>query len=65
MSGYRFGPGVREDLVGILESIAADNPHPAAEPLYQRALAIQEKALGADYSQAAITLNNLVGIYHI
>ena len=25
MSGYRFGPGVREDLVGIWEYIAADN----------------------------------------
>jgi plasmid stabilization system protein ParE len=26
MRGYRFGPGVREDLLGIWEYIAADNP---------------------------------------
>lgn len=31
MSGYRFGPGVREDLVGIWEYIAADNLKAADE----------------------------------
>jgi plasmid stabilization system protein ParE len=31
MSGYRFGPGVREDLVGIWEYIATDNLQAADE----------------------------------
>jgi plasmid stabilization system protein ParE len=31
VTGYRFGPGVREDLAGIWEYIAADNPDAADE----------------------------------
>jgi plasmid stabilization system protein ParE len=31
VSGYRFGPGVHEDLVGIWEYIAADNLEAADE----------------------------------
>ena len=31
MSGYRFGPGVHEDLLGIWEYIAADNLDAADE----------------------------------
>ena len=34
-----------------------------AEPLYQRALAIREKALGPEHPQVAQTLNNLAGLY--
>ncbi len=33
-----------------------------AEPLYRRALAIWEKALGPDHPQAATSLNNLAGL---
>ena len=35
-----------------------------AEPLYQRALAIDENALGADHPDVAIDLNNLALLYH-
>jgi tetratricopeptide (TPR) repeat protein len=34
-----------------------------AEPLYQRALAIWEKALGPDHPNVAMSLNNLAGLY--
>jgi CHAT domain-containing protein/Tfp pilus assembly protein PilF len=34
-----------------------------AEPLYQRALAIDEKALGAEHPHVAGSLNNLAGLY--
>jgi hypothetical protein len=30
-----------------------------AEPLYKRALAIHEKALGSEYARAEMSLNNL------
>ena len=37
-----------------------------ALPLYQRALAIDEKALGPDHSDVAMTLNNLaLSLIHI
>ncbi|MBE9118739.1 CHAT domain-containing protein, partial [Lusitaniella coriacea LEGE 07157] len=35
----------------------------AAEPLYQRSLAIYEKALGADHPHVAASLNGLAGLY--
>jgi tetratricopeptide (TPR) repeat protein len=34
-----------------------------AEPLYQRSLAIWEKALGRDHPYVALSLNNLAGLY--
>jgi tetratricopeptide (TPR) repeat protein len=34
-----------------------------AEPLYQRALAISEKALGPEHPDMAASLNNLAGLY--
>ena len=34
-----------------------------AEPLYERALAIREKALGPDHPDVATSLNNLAGLY--
>ena len=34
-----------------------------AEPLYQRALKIREKALGPDHPDTATALNNLAGLY--
>ena len=35
-----------------------------AEPLYQRSLAIREKALGKDHPDVATSLNNLAALYH-
>ena len=35
-----------------------------AEPLYQRALAVREKALGKDHPDVAISLGNLAALYH-
>ena len=35
-----------------------------AEPLYQRALAISEEALGADHPDVAHSLNNLATFYY-
>ena len=34
-----------------------------AEPLYQRTLAIYQKALGAQHPDTAISLNNLAALY--
>ena len=38
--------------------------HAEAEPLYQRSLAIVEKALGPDHRNVAKSLNNLAGFYY-
>ena len=35
-----------------------------AEPLYKRALAIREKALGPDHPDVATSLNNLAALYN-
>ena len=35
----------------------------AAEPLYERALAIREEVLGAEHPAVATSLNNLAGLY--
>jgi Tetratricopeptide repeat len=35
-----------------------------AEPLYQRPLAIREKALGPEHPDVAASLNNLAWLYH-
>jgi tetratricopeptide (TPR) repeat protein len=35
-----------------------------AEPLYQRALAIYEEALGPEHPDVATSLNNLAGLYY-
>ncbi len=34
-----------------------------AEPLYQRSMAIREKALGPEHPDVAQSLNNLAGLY--
>ncbi len=38
-------------------------PSPEAEPLYQRALGIVEKALGPEHPRVAGSLNNLAALY--
>ena len=44
------------NLAGLLES---EGDYAAAKPLYERALAIIEKALGADHPNTSTNLNNL------
>jgi hypothetical protein len=41
----------------------AQGRHADAEPLYKRALAIEEKALGPDHPHVAVSLNNLAVLY--
>ena len=51
----------------VLNNLAAlyraQGQYAKAEPLYQRALAIREKALGAAHPQVAMSLNNLAEFY--
>ncbi len=42
----------------------AQGKYAEAEPLYQRALAIREKALGPEHPNVATSLNNLAVLYH-
>jgi len=55
-------------LATVLNNLAslfdAQGKYAEAEPLYQRALAIDEKALGPEHPDTAIDLNNLGGLYH-
>jgi tetratricopeptide (TPR) repeat protein len=43
---------------------AADGRPQAAEPQYRRALAIQQRSLGAEHRSVAVTLNNLGQTLH-
>ena len=44
-------------------STRAQGRYPEAEPLYQQALAIAEKALGLNHLNVATCLNNLAALY--
>jgi tetratricopeptide (TPR) repeat protein len=46
-------------LNNLALSLTDEGDYAAAEPLYRRALAIDEKALGSDHPDVAIDLNNL------
>jgi tetratricopeptide (TPR) repeat protein len=63
----RFGPSDLR-LATSLNSLAvlhkAQGKYDQAEPLYKRALAIWEKALGPEHPDVATSLNNLAGLYH-
>ena len=48
------------DLAGLYRD---QGRYADAEPLYKRALAIYEKALGPDHPHVATSLNNLAGLY--
>jgi len=50
------------NLMGL--NLHAQGRYGAAEPLYERALALREQALGADHPDTAASLNNLAGCYH-
>ena len=41
----------------------AQGKYAEAEPLYQRALEIREKALGPEHPDVALSLNNLAMLY--
>src|SRR5207249_3151300 len=62
----RFGPqdsrlGASLNSLGIL--YFAETNYAAAEPLYQRALTIRERALGPEHPDVGATLNNLAELY--
>ena len=48
------------NLAGLYDSLG---DYAKAEPLYKRALAIWEKALGPDHPDVATSLNNLAALY--
>ncbi len=52
------------DLNNLALLYQAQGRYAEAEPLYKRALAIREKALGAEHPDVAQSLNNLAALYH-
>ncbi len=62
-----FGPD-DERLATSLNYLAAlyrtQGKYAAAKPLYQRSLAIREKALGPEHPDVALSLNNLAALYY-
>ncbi|MCH9020758.1 MAG: CHAT domain-containing protein, partial [Proteobacteria bacterium] len=58
-------PDVAGSLNNLAELYRAQGRYEAAEPLYKRALAVREKALGPDHPDVATSLNNLAGLYRL
>ena len=56
-------PRLATSLNNLAELYRAQGWSADAEPLYQRALAIDEKALGSDHPDVATDLNNLAALY--
>ncbi len=56
-------PDVATSLNNLAELYDSKGEYGRAEPLYQRALAIFEKALGPDHPDVASSLNNLAELY--
>src|SRR5262249_38563035 len=50
-------------LNGLAELYRAQGQYAKAEPIYQRALAIQEKDLGPEHPDVASSLNGLAGLF--
>ena len=64
VKSWRFDSQAAGDLLGKLGRYLYDRGlYEEAEPLYQRSLAIEEKALGPDHPDVATTLNNLARLY--
>ena len=57
-------PRLATTLNNLAQVYHAQGKYEEAEPLYQRSLAINEKALGKDHSVVAGDLNNLAQLYH-
>ena len=53
----------RQSLNNLAVLYTEQGRYAEAEPLYKRALAIDEKALGPDHPDVATALNNLAGLY--
>ena len=53
----------RQSLNNLAALYADQGRYADAEPLYKRALAIREKALGPDHPDVATSLNNLAELY--
>ncbi len=49
------------NLAGLYQT---QGHHAVVEPLYERSLAIVEKALGPEHPDVATSLNNLAVLYH-
>ena len=56
-------PRLATTLNNLAEIHRAQGKYAEAEPLYKRALAIDEKALGSDHLDVATDLNNLALLY--
>ncbi len=56
-------PDVARSLNNLAMVYTDQGKYEEAEPLYQRSLAIEEKALGPEHPQVATSLNNLALIY--
>ena len=56
-------PDVATALNNLALLYEAQGRRADAEPLYKRALAIEEKTLGLDHSYGAVSLNNLAVLY--
>ena len=52
-----------ESLNNLAALYQAQGKYAAAEPLYKRALALWEKALGADHPHVATVLGNMAEFY--
>ena len=64
VTSWCFDSRAAGDLLGKLGRYLYDRGlYEEAEPLYQRSLAIREKALGSNHPSVATTLNNLAGLY--
>ncbi len=59
----REHPDLATDLNSLALLYHAQGHYAEAEPLYKRALAIQEKALGPDHSSVAISLENYAALF--
>ncbi len=59
-----LGGDVARSLNNLAELYRAQGKYAEAEPLYRRALRIDEKTLGPVHLDLAIDLNNLAELYH-
>jgi tetratricopeptide (TPR) repeat protein len=57
-----FDPDVARSLNNLAGLYYAQGRYEAAEPLYQRALAIQEQRLGPNHPDVVVTLNNYLAL---
>jgi CHAT domain-containing protein/Tfp pilus assembly protein PilF len=56
-------PQIKRSLNNLADLYERQARYADAEPLYQRALAIRERAVGADHPDTAISANNLAFLY--